>query len=102
MIRMLPAPKEFDDGRNQRDAHDGDNNEVKIPLHDFILTKPVASDNERNDPRRTPGNAVANESPKLHLGDARDERREGSKNWSEARNDDRLAAVPLVKSLRAQ
>ena len=102
VARVLPPTHELNDRWQQGNAHNRDDDQMKVTLHYFTFTETESCQYEGCYPRRPTSDAVANKTAKTHLRDSGDEWRERPQYRRESSDDDRLASVSFVERLRSE
>ena len=90
------------DRGQDRDDDDGDDHQLEVLLNGFQSPEPPPTQQEEQHPGNAARDVVDGEPGVVHLADAGDERREGPDDGHEPGQDDRHAAVPLVKRVRLE
>jgi hypothetical protein len=94
---VQPHSDDFDEARDPGNKNQGNNDDAEIVLDDRDAAEEIARRNKQENPERAANDIEEQKAFVRHAADAGHERRECSYDRQKSRNDDRLAAMFLVK-----
>src|SRR3990170_1280474 len=99
---LSPVPQVLDQDRHDGDENDRQDHQSEVLFHRRQAAEIEAGKNEEPGPDHSAEDVVSDKAPIGHRSDTCYEGREGADDGNEARQEDRLPAVPLVELLRAK